>query len=147
MFLQRGRSRNGHKCPRRGHPRMMSTQGLYVLAEDVPAADVLGKVLGGDVLGKDMVSQQEHPSNDIMSSTDMSLTGTFLSTSLMGTWCPHREILARTLYLCRGPLRRGSPRPPSRDIMSSACMSSARTSFEGHHVPMRTLCPQRGRPH
>ncbi len=77
---------------------MMSTQGLYALAEDVPSEDLLG----GNVLGKDMLAQQGHPSKEIMSRTDMSLTGTSpsrmssMGTSLLGTWCPHRDIISRT---------------------------------------------------
>ena len=74
---------------------MMSTQGLYVLAEDIPVKDVLG----GDFLGKDIVSQQGHPSKDIVSSTDLDRRTSLTGTSLAGTSGPHRDVLDGDIYV------------------------------------------------
>ncbi len=85
-FLRRGRSRNGHKCPRRGRPRrgrpcvdLMSPSrtspcGHKVPAEDVPIEDVPVEditsaqrhVLAEDVPGKDIMSAQGRPCTDVL---------------------------------------------------------------------------------
>ena len=130
MYLPR-RSRRGHDfhtgtlypcrgCPHRGHPRqghgVRFILNKHVLNRDVPIEDVPD----WDILVGDMVSAQLRPCKDFV--------------LLSGYQALNREVRNRDVL--EDVLNGGCP--------SQECGVCTETSFQEHHVPVRTLYPQQG---